>query len=140
MKILVRGHSRITPKKGWGEEGSNAHANANSYTYACVIKINILLFHWGQVGKMFLICVAKASPFLYLSCLCVSNLTNKITCQSSVPLWQSWKYKKIWMKTLLWYILFSFSKRSVITFFSNIGRMITNFCISEGKEPFLSYS
>ena len=29
-----------------------------------VIKINILLFHLDQVGQMFLICVAKTSPFL----------------------------------------------------------------------------
>ena len=34
----------------------------------CVIKINILLFHLDEVGKMFLICVAKTSPFLYVVC------------------------------------------------------------------------
>ena len=28
----------------------------------------ILLFHLGQVGKMFLICVAKTSPFLSVVC------------------------------------------------------------------------
>ena len=34
----------------------------------CVIKINILFFHLDQVGKMLLICVAKAFPFLYVVC------------------------------------------------------------------------
>ena len=29
----------------------------------CVIEINALLFHLGQVSKKFLICVAKTSPF-----------------------------------------------------------------------------
>ena len=33
-----------------------------------VIKIDIILFHLGQVGKIFLICVAKTSPFLSVVC------------------------------------------------------------------------
>ena len=53
-----------------------------------------------------------------------------------------------WMKTLLWYVLFSFSKRSVFTFiiikpkmklcfsFSNIGSIITNFTSQKVKNLF----
>ena len=35
----------------------------------CVVKINIILFHLGQVGKMFLICATKTSPFLKFVCV-----------------------------------------------------------------------
>ena len=31
---------------------------------SCVIEIDILLFHLGQVSRMFLICVAKTSSFV----------------------------------------------------------------------------
>ena len=32
----------------------------------CVIKINALLFHLGQAGKMFLICVAQTTPCFFV--------------------------------------------------------------------------
>ena len=34
----------------------------------CVIKINTLLFHLGQVGKILLIFIAQTSPFIQFAC------------------------------------------------------------------------
>ena len=111
----------------------------------CVIKINILLFNLGQVGKMFLISVAKRSPFLsvvwafYTSqikflpnhqCLC-GNIEHGVKENASVV-----------------HSVFFFSKRVVFTFiiikpkaklcfsFPNIGSIITNFASQKVKNLF----
>ena len=96
------------------------------------------------MGKKFLVCVAKTSPSIYVVC---AFRTSQIMLLSN----HQYLYgilNIVWMKTLLWYALFSFPKRSVFTFiiikpktklcftFSNIGSIITNFTSQKVKNLF----
>ena len=72
-----------------------------------MIKINILLFPLDQMGNMFLICVDQRFPSFLL--FVRSTLLKKSyfpIINTSVAI-----LNIVWMKTLLWYILFSFSER-----------------------------